>query len=274
MKTSFGLDLSGYSSRGSALARATRCDDGAITVTICRDCCFAAKTKGHYRLATVNEAELEFIRARTADDPLIVDVPIDLQGLPSPATSTFVWELIRRPVDRAFGALPPLADQIGAYVARMQRLWSILHRDGNDPLDTSLFETYPAACLELMGLERKGYKGRAMFDGTQWLGCSAEDKQEQKKCDKLAHILTSLGWVASSRTVLSHDEFDAAICALVGIATETELLSEKKLQDSINERLRTKNAVPKKWNPLFSPPRGYRLLAQSFKRIYLDALQQ
>src|SRR6185437_13245949 len=35
-----------------------------------------------------------------------VDIPIDLQGLPTPADTTRIWRLTRRPVDRALKAKP------------------------------------------------------------------------------------------------------------------------------------------------------------------------
>ena len=94
----------------------------------------------------------------------------------------------------------------------MQRIWHLLRKEGNDPLGNSLFETYPAACLELMGVERKGYKGQVVFGEDTWQGAGAEAKNEQKKNDKLARILNRLKWSADVGTVLGHDAFDAAIC--------------------------------------------------------------
>lgn len=118
-------------------------------------------------------------------------------------------------------------------------------------------------------MDRKGYKGQVTFDGKAWLGRGAEDKQEQRKNDKLAIILTSLGWTATTGALLGHDEFDAAICALVGVADDRELLYRGKLADAINDRLRRKKAVSKNFMPQFEPPRGYVLLSQQLPQVHV-----
>ena len=61
---------------------------------------------------------------------MLVDTPVDLQGLPNPTNVYFAWELVKRPVDYAFDALAPLANLIGAPVARFQNLLSALREVG------------------------------------------------------------------------------------------------------------------------------------------------
>ncbi|HWB31690.1 MAG TPA: hypothetical protein VG714_00790 [Acidobacteriaceae bacterium] len=110
--------------------------------------------------------------------PVAVDIPIDLQGLGGPAQISFVWELTRRPVDRALGALAPLADRIGAPTARFR---NIVDAGGfGSSLGSRLFETYPAGSLKRLGLKR-------------------------------SDIITAPG------NMLNEDETDAAICALTAL---------------------------------------------------------
>ncbi|MCA9232394.1 MAG: DUF429 domain-containing protein [Planctomycetales bacterium] len=213
----YGLDLAGYSTKGSALAMAERTGD-AITVTIMRGNVFAKQAAGTDNLATVSDPELNELKRLMKEAPIYVDVPIDLQGLPAFKGATKVADLTKRPIDQALGALPPLADKIGSYVARMQHLRRRLTTEsGTDPLGTDLFETYPAASLKQSGYSREGYKGTAEFDGTQWIGVGAKKDTEQKKNNTLAGLLNDLQWKAAKDFRLVHDEFDAAICALTGL---------------------------------------------------------
>jgi hypothetical protein len=213
----YGLDLAGYSTKGSALAKAERTGD-AITVTIMRGNVFAKQAAGTDNLAAVSNPEVNELKRLMKDAPVYVDVPIDLQGLPAPADATKVADLTKRPIDQALGALPPLADKIGSYVARMQHLRRRLTKDlGQDPLGNDLYETYPAASLKQSGHSSEGYKGTAEFDGTQWIGLGEKKDAEQKKNNTLAGLLNNLQWKATKGFRLVHDEFDAAICALTGL---------------------------------------------------------
>jgi hypothetical protein len=212
----YGLDLAGYSTKGSALAKAERTGDD-ITVTIMRGNVFANQAAGTDNLATVSNPEVNELKRLMKDAPVYVDVPIDLQGLPAPEAADKVADLTKRPIDQALGALPPLADKIGSYVARMQHLRRRLTADlGEDPLGKTLFETYPAASLKQSGHSSEGYKGTAEFDGTQWIGVGAKKDADQKKNNTLAGLLNDLQWKAAKDFRLVHDEFDAAVCALTG----------------------------------------------------------
>src|SRR5262249_15500595 len=75
-----------------------------------------------------------------------------------PQRATPIWELTLRPVDRALGAMRPLADRIGSPVARFQAIMRAGAFD--DLLGRSLFETYPAGTWLLNNIGAKGYKGK------------------------------------------------------------------------------------------------------------------
>ena len=220
-------------------------------------------------MSEVTADEVKKLRHYMGAGKLVVDVCIDLQGLPAPSHAEFVWGLTKRPVDRAFTALPPLADKIGSYVARMKSLCDRLNSKGDQPLGKSLFETYPAACLELIGLKPKKYKGQAEWAGATWLGAGHESPIEQEKNDNLATMLNRLGWKSEKGTLLGHDQFDAAICALVAVATEDELVCEQQLESMICQRLLKKKAMSKPYNQSLAPPLGYRLLAKMNAKVHI-----
>ena len=154
-----------------------------------------------------------------------------LQGLPNTTAPQRVWQLTNRPVDKAFTALPPLADKIGAVVARMQRLKFVL--GDKSFVGKNLFETYSAASLELLGLYDKKHKGVARFESGSWRGVEVAKKSEQAKNSRLAENLNQLRWTASNDFELTHDEFDAALCALTGIASPDSRLEGPELEEEM-----------------------------------------
>lgn len=252
----YGLDLAGYSTKGSALAKAERTGE-SITVTIMRGNVFANQAAGTDNLAAASNPEVNELKRLMKDAPVYVDVPIDLQGLPAPTDATKVADLTKRPIDQALGALPPLADKIGSYVARMQHLRRRLTADlGRDPLGDDLFETYPAASLKQSGHSSEGYKGTAVFASGMWAGEPAEGEAEQKKNNKLADLLNALKWTASAGLKLIHDEFDAALCAITGVGQRIEG------RDLAQEYPATADSLPKGYAVLASIPKGVSVRAE------------
>lgn len=264
---SYGLDLSGYSSGGSSLARAERQQDSSVDIRILDKSVFRRKTKGTSPLRRVNEAEISEIESILAEGTLVVDVCIDLQGLPNPPNANRVWQLTRRPVDRAFNALTPMADKIGAYVARMQRLLSSTQEFCE--LGSNLFETYPAASLELMRLHRKSYKGIALYREGHWAACPANDTKTANKNNRLAANLNRLGWDAPDDTQFSHDDFDAAICALTGFADFDGMLASDELQGMMQQRLIDRGELTNEECSRVTLPIGYRLLQSAPKMVHI-----
>ena len=264
-KIAYGLDLAGYSTDGSALAKAIQPDgDDQVSVTVIDQHCFGVKRDGWQRLDGILQEEVSRIENCLAEGSLDVDVPIDLQGLPFRSDAVFVWELTKRPVDHAFGAMPPLADRIGSYVARFCNIRGHLH---DDPLGCSLFETYPAASLELMSLPSEKYKGEVEFVANEWIAVASNKPAEVEKNGTLAGILNELGWTANPRTRLGHDGFDAILCALTGLASPIDRLEGHTLQDEICRRLQQAAGLI-----MVTPPRGYRLLRKRPTGVHIQTV--
>ena len=164
-----GLDLGGYTGGRSALASAKLLTNGGVKATICGDHAFASVPRRSEPFKRIVEREVVLLAACLDAAPLYVDVPLDLQGLPCPTGEGFAWQLVKRPVDHALGALPPLADRIGWVVARFENLRARLPSEQRPTLGDGLYETYPKGTLELSGLPCKGYKATErntiVFDG-------------------------------------------------------------------------------------------------------------
>src|SRR5215831_12042114 len=200
----FGLDLSGYSTRGTTLAAVQISGDTADAV-ILQGSAFSRYRHGVDDASKALREEREALSWCLACGPVAVDVPIDLQGLPAPDGGEFIWELTKRPVDYAFEALAPLADRLGACVARFKAV--IATDELRLELGRRMFETYPAGILRLMGTRYKGYKGNAGRDLrntiARELGCPP--------CN------------------LSDHELDAIICAVTAVAPDGYRLEGKRL---------------------------------------------
>jgi hypothetical protein len=230
-----------------------------------RNHCFARKVKGHQLLKCVTEAEVRLLVKCLSYSKVVVDVAIDLQGLPRPDHPKYVWELTKRPVDYAFKALSPLAERIGSYISRFLYLYESLP---DNPLGKTLFETYPAASLLLMSLPTTKYKGRAIFqEHGEWHGCQDDDERQIATNNRLAKLLNKLGWTAQPTEIISHDEFDAGICAVTGVVNTPDLLAEQMLRDEISSRIADKQSRKKRsqtksnlFDGHIDPPRGYVLL--------------
>ena len=249
-QVAFGLDLAGYSTGKSGLAKAVR-KGNHIKVTIYRNHAFAVASKGTKLLSEVTQKEIDLLSYCCRNAKIYIDIPIDLQGLNEPDIAEMVWQLTKRSVDYAFSALPPLADKIGSPVARIQNLIRKYDSTNTEksPVGEDIFETYPAGSLSLLGYPDSGYKGQRIsyIDGI-WNG------------DVLAEIANNLNLKADPDTMLNDDDVDACLCALTGVASENHLLQGASLNSEISKRIRKK--LP---SSLFSrvstvPPSGYVLL--------------
>lgn len=226
--TAFGLDLSGYSGEGSSLAEVRRKANGTYSATVFRGHPFAQSREGRHRLATIVNDERAALASLLRNGHLLVDVPIDLQSLPEPTTPHFIWELTARPIDFAYGALRPLADRIGAPVARFRHI--VADQSIRDATESGgLIETYPAASLLCMKLPSEGYKKQKItWDDGRWIG------------ENLADIAQGLRLVATSAVTLTDDDIDAIICALVGVVPSESVLADEELALDMRARLRKK----------------------------------
>jgi hypothetical protein len=173
MRRSFGWDLAAYGDSYSALTYGVR-DDGSLTATILKCdpiCCPQLEFTADLRSIVADEHKLLELCCSFAD--FIVDVPIDLGPLlqvvnrHSSCAPRYYWQLVRRPMDQALGGLTPLADRIGFPVARLANLLRTFKEETHVELNKTLFETYPAASLEL--IRRKNNKVQRVYDKYRWI---------------------------------------------------------------------------------------------------------
>ena len=251
--TAFGLDLAGYSSGKSGFARADRQTDKKIFITIYQNNLFCRHLKGRERLPDIAEHERQVIESCLDRACLVVDVPIDLQGLPNVNPVHFKWELTLRPVDFAFSALPPLADRIGAPVARFIN-WITKIQKNATLLGQTLWETYPSASLQLLNLRSTGYKGKsAIFEANEWRAAHPGHQP-------LANIINELDWLCEEGLKLTDDEFDAALCALTGVADARARVQGDRLEEVILNRISRGTEKAHRDHIRATPAQGYVLL--------------
>jgi predicted nuclease with RNAse H fold len=229
----FGLDLAGYTTNKTSLVAIEATGSKAV-VTMLKESAFSAKRGTDSSVDEAINKEGEALRKCLTVGPIAVDIPIDLQGLPFPEHPKQIWELTKRPIDKELRAMSPLADRIGAPVAR----FSAIMRQARlfDALGTTIFETYPTAILRRLGFTGP-YKSRK------------KDKAEEKRkaCVALCEFLSI------RETILDDDDLDAIICAITAVAT-TESLVGVHDYDIDARRL----------------PRGFRLLKKNpFKEIQI-----
>jgi hypothetical protein len=256
-QVAFGLDLSGYSSGRTTLARVALRSDGTADADVFEVSQFGRKLSRNDLVEAALRDDRELIEACLNIGPLAVDVPIDLQGLPDPQDVKWLWQQTMRPIDFAFDALPPLADRIGAPVARFR---NVLRESpaARTRLGQGLYETYPAACLEVLQIPHSPYKGSnvTMSNGT-WSGVfEKKKKRETEPC--IAKIAKELGFYGDSSLQLTDDEVDSVICALSATTADGEGIFGGELDALIGARLREKLGA-QIGNYMFSAPSGYTL---------------
>lgn len=188
----FGLDLAGYTTGKTTLA-VVEIEGQNAKATLLRESALSVKRKSGDALEILRE-EAAVLRRCLNIGPLAVDIPIDLQDLRTPIETDYIWQLTLRPVDRAIGAMPPLADRIGAPVARFAAIVS--EGDFDALLGEKLFEAYPAVTLKMLKIEARHYKGKAGADALIRL------------CETLR----------VKPRVESDDDIDAIICAITAAA--------------------------------------------------------
>lgn len=243
MRTGFGIDLAGYGKKGGTILAAIRSKNSCADVGIITDSAFSKSLRGASDLLTQLERESAELSRLFSLGAVAVDVPIDLQGLPSPNDITRVWELTRRPIDRAFSGLAPLADKLGYCVARFRKL---VASDPQFKIGKGLFETYPAASLDVCHIPHKAYK--------------TGDESPRVRL-AIAEALRILG------PPLTHDELDAVICAITSIVDGNYLLEGGELRDEMLRRLKGEASSNR-----HQVPHGYRLLRRNepFSSIFVQ----
>jgi hypothetical protein len=203
----FGLDLSGYTTGGTSLAVVLSKGTEAEALVL-RGSALSERRNTDSRLQEIVAAEVRDLNQCFDIGPIAVDIPIDLQGLASPERAEAIWELTQRPIDRALRAMPPLADRIGAPVAR----FSAIMREGKfgDRLGRDLFETYPSENLRRLRLSYEGPAGAAV----------SRRVAREEFCQRFSF---GADW-------LRDDDVDAVLCALAAVAPEDNLVAESEFR--------------------------------------------
>jgi hypothetical protein len=272
-RPSLGWDLAGYGDSGSALCRADRTGD-AITATILR-APFICRPR-HAIAADIQattDAECEMLRRFARIGSVYLDVPIDLEQLirlvdhlrDEPAL--FYWQLVKRPVDHIFWALEPLASNLGFAVARTSHiLGRLVAENAGVTLGDNLFETYPAATLQLVWdtnqwTEAKYKGGKITFRDGRWQGQASKKKnpaartKEARKSDGLASLANTLRFQAAEGSNMDDDEFDAVLCAMTGCIPDCTVHGEI-LAAVVRKRLVAQHG-DEDWIGSVEPPKGY-----------------
>jgi len=195
----FGIDLSGYTTGTTALA-VLQITGRSCVATVLRRSPLSRKRKGADYSTAALKSDVAVLNQCLRLGKVAVDIPIDLQGLPTPADTTRIWRLTRRPVDRALKAMPPFADRIGAPVARFSAVMRLGKLKAK--LGQRLFETYPSASFkkvrELKNSVKKVTRAKARDEF-----CRRSNINRKKCCGKKG---------------ITDDEIDAIICALAAVA--------------------------------------------------------
>jgi predicted nuclease with RNAse H fold len=232
----FGLDLAGYTTGRSSLA-VIRSNENAAHATLLRNSVFSRKHNSDTLLENLVLEEEKTLRRCLSLGSVAVDIPIDLQGLPFPKEAKQIWELTLRPIDRELNALRTFADRIGSPVVRFRRIMQVGRF--KEFLGIGLFETYPKAGLQKMGICTTGYKGTGL-----------EGQQARSR------ICRHLNFESAPQIGLpfTHDDIDAVICAITSVAQTVHLCAKNDYQTP-SERM----------------PCGYRLLKENpFRKVDVD----
>ena len=191
MMIGFGIDLAGYVTGKTSLAF-TEIEGRFAKATLLRGSALSRKRKSSDSLAEALANEVAVLGHCLGIASVAVDVPIDLQGLPNAQNPQAIWPLTRRPIDYALNAMPPLADRIGAPVAR----FAAIMRYGNfyPLLGIRLFEAYPAITLKQCKFSKfeRVYKGKAHADGLVSLCKALKVKPHVRNDDDIDAVICAI----------------------------------------------------------------------------------
>jgi hypothetical protein len=189
----FGIDLAGYTTGKTSLA-VIEIEGSAANATLLRGSALSIKRESGDGLMEILSQEVAVLRRCLAIGPVAVDIPIDLQELPSAAHAKYIWQLTRRPIDRAVNAMPAFADRIGAPVAR----FAAIMREGGFAglLGQKLFEAYPAGTLKKLEIDAGRYKGPSGLEA----------------------LISLCKTLKIEPSVENDDDMDAIICAIAAAA--------------------------------------------------------
>jgi len=220
----FGLDLAGYTTGKTTLA-VVEIEGQNVKATMLRESALSVKRNGGDALKEVLRKEAAVLRRCLNIGPLAVDIPIDLQDLRTPIDAEYIWQLTRRPVDRAIGAMPPLADRIGAPVARFAAI--MREGDFDGLLGEKLFEAYPAGTLKMLKIEAGHYKGEAGADALVRLCETLRIKPRVESDDNIDAIICAITAAAPADAVHDADALGISGAIPRGFRIPTSLSFEQ-----------------------------------------------
>src|SRR5262249_15108308 len=156
VRTGFGWDLAGYGEGNSPLCLAVR-EANTVTAKVIKyqQVCSPALELADDLTAAVDEGR-RLLEECCGLGPFIGGGPIDLQSFCSLVDRRkrhevrHYWQLVMRQIDFTLNGMKRLADNIGYPVARLANVLSGLGESTRVKLDETLFETYPAASLEIL----------------------------------------------------------------------------------------------------------------------------
>jgi hypothetical protein len=259
MAVSYGIDLGGYSTGTSRVVRAEGTGTGGVVKAHLVQSSWSESVDGSSPVQAYRKRIDSEMSKWEPSSSIVVDVPLDLQGLPHVVghAPAFHWQLTQRPIDYALSGLPPLADRIGAAVAR----WRALSPFSAEQLGSRLFETYPAGSLLLSGYASEGYKRSEVcrLEG-KWVGRTPKHRSEAKRDwnpqHPLARIMEGLHVRATEKFLCNDDDVDALLCALVGLPGLHVVEWESLREYVMGEATRQRRPLHSDWKT----PQGYRLL--------------
>jgi hypothetical protein len=223
----FGIDLAGYTT-GKTCVAAIEANGSVAEATLLRGSHLTAKRSTDLQAIDVIRDDIECLRRCLALGPVAVDIPVDLQDLSNHSKFSTIWAMTLRPVGRKLHAMAPLADRIGAPVARFKAIMEVGHFE--DALGASLFETYPAGTLKLLKFKGDKYKSKSKHDK------NARDAACIALCDELK-------LQSHNENIKNDDDIDAIICAVAAVAPAQYICVKSDLDLCTGEL-----------------PRGYRIL--------------
>ena len=178
-----GIDLAGFRGKDTACVK-TEWRNGDIVATLLPPNTLCQDHPGIDSAVPILLQDAQKLRQWIVDGyGVSMDCPIDLQGLPTLLNPQYLWQLIRRAIDRLVNGIPPLADKLGSVVARC--LATLQHENLRGELGIHLFETYPKAILIRKRFERsdikKGWIVLLAADGPQEVEASGDTEQEREQ---------------------------------------------------------------------------------------------
>jgi len=206
----FGIDLAGYTTGKTAIA-AIEAKGHVGEAILLRQSHLSLPRSSTCEAATAVREDVECLRRCLRLGHVAVDVPICLQGLPYPSNPSEIWGLTRRPIDQKLRAMPPLADRIGAPVARFAAIMRLGNFKGD--LGESLFETYPAATWKRLNIKAGNYKSK--------------DGKEARAA--------LCGQLKIRPPIENDDDIDAVICAATAAAPDENICTKDDLALDIGE---------------------------------------